>query len=126
MGEDEPMRTKLAEREDVRSVFQGTFARFGLKNGWKGRQEQTVLLVDICDARGAPICDHLWFNLTQGIAALNLQPGESITFRARVKQYRKGYRGYREDDDLPPPATDYKLSHPTQVRRKCIFRFLNT
>jgi hypothetical protein len=110
------MRKALAARKEERTIFQGTFERFGTKNGWQGRQEKTILLKDICDATGKRVCDHLWFNLTRDSAALDPQPGDTVAFDARVKAYEKGYFG-RRWDVYKPAAIDYKLSHPTKVRK---------
>jgi hypothetical protein len=110
------MRKALAAREEERATFHGTFVRCGTKNGWQGRQEQTILLKDICDQTGQRVCDHLWFNRTKAFALLNLQPGDTVAFDARVKAYEKGYFGRRWDVDKPAEI-DYKLSHPTRVRK---------
>lgn len=110
------MRKALAAREDERASFSGTFERFGTKNGWQGRQEKTVLLKDIYAQDGTRVCDHLWFNLTKALALLNLQPGDAVQFDARVKAYEKGYFG-RRWDVYKPAEIDYKLSHPTRVRK---------
>ena len=77
------MRTKLAEKKDVRDIFRGTFVRFGVKDGYKG-PEKTILLKEICDKNGEPVTDHLWFNLTKGFAALELKDGNVVEFTARV------------------------------------------
>ena len=110
------MRKVLAAREEDRATFYGTFERVGTKNGWEGRQEHTILLRDICDQAGKRVCDHLWFNLTKAFALLNLYPGETVIFDARVKAYKKGYFG-RRLEIYKPAEIDYKLSHPTRVRK---------
>lgn len=110
------MRKALAARDEERATFHGTFERYGTKNGWQGRQEKTVLLKDICDQTGKRVCDHLWFNLTKAFALLNLQVGDGVAFDARVKAYEKGYFG-RRYDVYKPAEIDYKLSHPTRVRK---------
>jgi len=110
------MRQTLATRDGERAPFQGTFERFGTKIGWQGRTLKTVLLKNICDETGKPICDHLWFNLTRAFAALNLQPGDVVQFDARVQEYVKGYVG-RRWDVWKPIEVDYKLSHPTRVKK---------
>jgi hypothetical protein len=109
------MREHLEKIENVRDCFTGEFVRFGIKNGYKGPLK-TVLLKDIKDKEGNSVCDHLWFNLTLGFENLMLQEGDRIEFNARVKQYVKGYFGYREDV-YKPIEQDYKLSHPTKVRK---------
>jgi len=40
-----------------------------------------------------------------------------IQFDARVKSYIKGYRGYRDDIYDKPLSIDYKLSHPTKIKK---------
>jgi hypothetical protein len=77
----------------------------------------TVLLKDIRDARGEMVTDHLWFNLTKGLAALNLRPGDTVRFDARVKPYTKGYQGYRDDVYDRPVEIDYKLDRPTKIQK---------
>ncbi len=110
-----PMREALAEMEEIRAVFTGTFVRFGEKNGYKG-PVPTVLLKNVCDRTGKQVTDHLWFNLTKGFAALDLKGGELLEFRARVKCYTKGYKGRVWERSLDAPLEDdYKLSRPTKI-----------
>src|SRR5262245_49813246 len=109
------MRKDLQKVEGVRAKFTGTFARFGVKNGYKGPL-RTVLLTNIVDADEHVVADHLWFNLTKGFEQLDLHEGDRVEFVARVREYQKGYFGYREDV-YKPVETDYKLSHPTKVRK---------
>ena len=110
------MREKLAVKNNERLKFTGTFERYGSKKGWGGKMLKTILLKDLLDSDGGPACDHLWFSLTKAFAALGLQPGDRVEFFARVKRYTKGYYGYREDV-YKPIETDYKLSHPTKVKK---------
>jgi hypothetical protein len=110
------MREELSKMEEVRTVFTGTFVRFGTKNGFKGPMP-TVLLKNVCAETGELVTDHLWFNLTKGFASLDLRGGEMIEFHARVKEYVKGYKGHVEERQWDAPLElDYKLSHPTKVR----------
>jgi hypothetical protein len=112
------MRENLAAIHNKRATFRGTFVRFGQKRGYQGRVLKTVLLENIRDAKtGAVICDHVWMNLTKSFEALDLEAGDVVEFDGRSKPYIKGYRGYRDDEDLPPIEKDYKLSHPTRVRK---------
>ena len=108
------MRNELAEIEDFRGTFIGTFARFGTKSGYRG-PEPTLLLKDVRDGQDKLMTDHLWFNLTKGFGALGLLEGDIVRFDARVKWYLKGYLGRREDVWDAPVEEDYKLSHPTRV-----------
>lgn len=109
------MRKELAKLEEIRTVFTGTFARFSSKSGYKG-PVPTVLLQNIRDSENKLMTDHLWFNLTKGFDALDLQGGERIKFHARVKEYVKGYMGRDEEKSFEAPIEiDYKLSHPTKI-----------
>jgi len=110
------MRKKLAAKNHFRGMFQGIFVRYGTKNGYKG-PIKTVLLRQIQAVGGEIVSDHLWFNFTKGFEALGVcQEDDHIEFCARVKRYEKGYNGYR-DDVYCPIETDYKLSHPTQIKK---------
>ena len=101
--------------ENERQIFTGTFVRFGEKTGYKG-PVSTVLLKDIYDNKEKLLTDHLWFNLTKGFDKLRMKEGDIIEFYARVKRYEKGYRGQR-DDVYVPHEMDYKLSHPSKLRK---------
>ena len=55
--------------------------------------------------------------ITQGFEELCLKPGDVVEFDARVTPYLKGYKGNREDEDLPPVERDYRLSYPTKFEK---------
>ena len=113
------MRKALEEIEDIRGTFVGTFVRKGSKNGYKG-PEPTLLLKDVKDLSGKYITDHLWFNYTKGFQKLGeLKEGDVVQFDARSKAYEKGYKGYRIDVYCPIEL-DYKLSHPTKIKKVSI------
>lgn len=105
------MREELKVIDGVRKSFTGKIERYGGKGGSKF----TVLLVDVRHTNGDFVTDHLWFNLTKGFKSLRLQPGERVQFDARVKPYEKGYKGRKAIDK--PISSDYKLSHPSKIRR---------
>lgn len=108
------MREKLQEINQVRATFTGTFERLGTKTSY-GYTKQTVLLLNVKNAAGEVVTDHLWFNLTKGFDRLGLTCGDTVQFDARVRKYIKGYRGWRDDVYDKPVETDYKLSHPTKL-----------
>lgn len=109
-------RKTLKKMDGERLKFYGTFERFGTKNGYMGIQK-TVLLVDVKLAETDQIVtQHLWFNLTKGFEKLDLQIGDKVEFHARVKEYTKGYVG-RRLEVYKPIETDYKLSHPTKLKK---------
>ncbi len=109
------MRRLLRDIQGARKKFCGVYVRKGTKTGWKGCILPTILLKDITDETGKVMCDHLWFNLTKGFQHLHLIDGVVIEFEARVKEYQKGYNGYREDV-FAPCSVDYKLSNPTKLK----------
>lgn len=109
------MRKELQNINGVRQRFTATFVRFGTKKAFKGPPIVTLLFEDVKDKYQKEYTDHIWFTTNKQFESLNLQPGDKIVFDARVKEYVKGYRGYREDYDLPAVSTDYKLSHPNNI-----------
>lgn len=109
------MRQQLREIDGQRQTFTGTFDRFGTKNSY-GYIKYTILLKDIKDINGEVVADHLWFNLTKEFGKFALESGDVLRFDARVKDYLKGYFGYREDV-YKPIQKDYRLSHPTKVQQ---------
>lgn len=109
------MREALKFREGIRCQYTATFARWGEKSSYKGGPKATLLLRDI-RSRGELVTDHCWVILGQEFARLGLRPGDTIAFEANSKPYLKGYRGRREDDDLPPIETDWKLAIPKHAR----------
>jgi hypothetical protein len=111
------MRETLKERDGKRGRFTGTVKRFGSKPAYRGPALVTMLLVGVRDESGTEVTDHLWFVVRKQLKELDPQPGDTIEFTATVKQYIKGYRGRREDYDLPPVSLDYKLSHPAKFKK---------
>lgn len=109
------MRKELKNIDGVRMRFTATFERYGSKAAFKGAPIKTLLFVDIRDKYGKEYCDHIWFTTNKQFEQLNLETGDKISFDARVKEYYKGYKGYRDDIDLPPVSKDYKLSHPNNI-----------
>lgn len=110
------MRGKLKDIENCRQRFIGTFGRYGSKKGYKSRPVKTLLFTQITDTKGKEISDHIWFTTGKQFESLNLQPGDKISFDARVKEYTKGYKGRRENEyDSKPIEKDYKLSHPNNI-----------
>lgn len=109
------MRQALKQLNGKRRRFTGTFVRLGKKSGWKGTTLTTILLKEIKDAFGMIVCDHIWFNMTKEFGNLVLKEGAIIGFDARIKEYYKGYQGYREDIDKPVER-DFRLANPTKVQ----------
>lgn len=112
------MRKNLKQIDGLRKEFIGTFVRFGSKKNFKGYPKTTILLSNIQNPINSKIfAEHLWFTLTKQFDNIKLKEGDLISFHARVKEYYKGYKGYREEVQWEKPIEkDYKLSHPTKVR----------
>jgi hypothetical protein len=108
------MREKLKPMENARSRFTGVFERYGRKKAYKGPPIVTLLFVNVKDQLGQSVTNHIWFTQTKGFAQYNFEKGDVVSFDARVKEYWKGYKGYRDDVDNSIEK-DYKLSNPTNI-----------
>lgn len=110
------MRTKLRDAQGERFTFHATFVRIGKKTNYMGHSEETVLLKNILKAETKEfVCDHVWLNFTRAFEKLSLREGDTISFDARIKQYTKGY--VNRKININQQKRDYRLSHPTQVKR---------
>lgn len=110
-------REELKSRVGKRGTFTATFVRFGTKRAYKGPPLKTALLEGVKDALGQLVADHLWFTVYKTLDKVGLQPGDQVQFRATPEAYKKGYRGRREDWELPPPGIDYCLKRPADVKK---------
>jgi hypothetical protein len=113
------MRETLKKFNGKRTRFQGTFVRFGTKNGWQGSAERTILLKDVKHVlSGIIVCDHVWFTLRKRFSEVEPKEGDVLEFDARVTEYLKGYRGRRaEETGEAYSERDYKLSNPTKIKK---------
>jgi hypothetical protein len=110
------MRKELAIRHGERKKYRAIFSRIGKKTNYKGYREDTILLNDVREVEtNQLVADHLWFSYAKSFEKIFLIEGELIEFEARVKKYTKGHvnKRYRIDKR----TTDYKLSHPTKVKK---------
>jgi len=109
------MRKELAKDEGQRKKFKAIFSRLGKKVGYNGYSEETILLTKIEDENGKVVADHVWFTYTKGFEKATLTEGDLVEFEARIKEYTKGYvnRRYKINNK----SIDYKLSHPTKIKR---------
>jgi len=109
------MRKELKKLIGQRLRFTGEIERYGVKRGWKGREEKTVLLRNIRrDGETEVVTDHLWFTAGKTWVASGMAPGAKVAFQARVGKYVKGYQGYREDV-ISTVSIDYRLERPTKA-----------
>ena len=97
-----------------RHTFTAEFSRFGKKSSFKGEPLTTLLFMTVKDDKGNKVTDHLWFTMTKGFEKCNLKEHDVIQFNARVSQYEKGYKGYK--DIISCTSIDYKLSYPTKIK----------
>lgn len=110
------MRKDLAVENGKRKKFKAAFVRLGKKVNYKGYREETILLKNIVDIEtNCVMADHIWFSYTKGFESVSLAEGTILEFEARVKEYSKGY--VRKDLNIDKRTTDYKLSHPTKIRK---------
>ena len=110
------MRHKLEQIDGKRIQVFAEVGRFGTKSSYKGYPKETICFIDLKNAIGEPLCDHVWFTSGKRIQELGLSVGDKVSFFARVSKYVKGYRGNRDDMyDAPPVSIDYKLNNPTQI-----------
>ncbi|GAF38086.1 hypothetical protein [Lentilactobacillus farraginis] len=118
------IRTQLKKKgSQCRYRYTGTFEKYGFKYTDRRRNHAipTLLLLNVKDEKGIEVAEHLWFNLTKGFEALGiLQTGDILSFNGRVKQYTKGYQGFRPGI-RQTLQKDYKIERPTKVKlEKCI------
>jgi len=110
------MRKELATREGERKKFRAVFSRVGKKTNYKGYREDTILLNDVREVEtNQLVADHLWFSYSKSFEKILLSEGTRIEFEARVKEYTKGYVNKRYH--IHKRTTDYKLSHPTKIKK---------
>jgi hypothetical protein len=110
------MRKALAVQAGERKKFKARFSRIGKKTNFKGYSEDTILLNDVREAdTNKLVADHLWFNYTISFEKIALTEGTILEFEARVKKYSKGY--VNKALHLTQKSNDYKLSHPTKIKK---------
>jgi hypothetical protein len=107
------MREKLKAIEGRRARYRAVFECFHSRTSF-GYEVKSLILRDVTDAAGNPVCDHLWFRRGKQFDELQLQPGDRVEFEARAGSYLKGY-GPPEEKRL-----DYCLKNPTKVKRLAV------
>lgn len=101
------MRKTLAKLGDQkRYSFMGQFARVGYRK-YHDHCLPTILFTQVTLVEtGEIICDHFWFNYTNGFLALGeLLAGDWVTFDGRLGFYVRGNQ-----------TLDCKIQWPTKVR----------
>ncbi len=109
------MRTKLRQRLHTRSRYTATFQRHGWRPG-PHVPIATCCFECVTDSDGEIVAGHLWLDAGAGFDALDLQPGDVVSFEARVKRYPKGYKG-GVNEFVSRADYDYCLSGAVDVRR---------
>jgi hypothetical protein len=109
------LRRELKKLNEKRILFTAVVDRFGKKNGWQGKQEDTILLKDVRFADSQKMAtDHIWFTIGKIIHFEGLREGDKIQFEARIGEYTKGYvyPGWIDERQK-----DYKLNWPTKLQK---------
>jgi hypothetical protein len=101
------LREKLQAIDGKRARYRAVFDHFHSRTS-HGFEVKSLIVRDVTDAAGNPVCDHLWFRRGKQFNDLQLQPGDRIEFEARADSYRKGYI---------EKQLDYCLKNPTKVCR---------
>ena len=112
------MREELKNYKGNRAMFTGTFIRTGVRRSRtrKGKSRETVLLRDVKDQNGKLVCDHIWFNHTDGFRKLgSLKRGDKIKFEAQSTIYIKGYQGRRFEVYDHPLKMGYQLTRLSKL-----------
>lgn len=109
------MRRQLKPLLGRRWVFQAEVKRFGHYTDKRGTRHNTTLLWRVRRvATRRIVAHHIW--LHHDLSAVT-QPGEAITFAARVAEYLKGYRGGGIKAVFKPLRIDYCLQDFTLLEQ---------
>ena len=108
------MRESLKKYKNQRLQFTAMVGRMGKKNGWKGKVDITLLLLDMKLSDGESVTNHIWVNWTKTLQDSGVKEGDIINFKGTVEAYQKGYFG-RRDDVYSPVEWDYKVSRLSNV-----------
>lgn len=109
------MRLALKNRVGIRERYTATVQKFGTRPGSNGQSQLTICFEKVTDDLGESVAEHIWMVYSDPFRALQLQPGDVVSFEARVQKYRKGYAGWR-DGELRSFGVDYQLINPSAVR----------
>ncbi len=83
-------RQALADKVGHRDVYTGIFVKQGMRHGRKG-PVATVLLKNLKDSGGQPVCDHLYFTMKRDFWLANMIYGDKIRFVGKVEEYERGH-----------------------------------
>lgn len=99
------MRLVKFDKEKYRQTFIATFHGYKITSGIRGIA-QRYIFTNIRDEYGNKIAEYTWFNNIDAFKNLNLQEGDTVSFRARITSYQTEdpncYRfGYLYSDIYP-------------------------
>ena len=109
------MREELSRRVGRREQFRATFGRFGLHRSPWGKQV-TVLLLNVKDADGRLVADHMWFKRGRQMQKMKLRSGDQLRFTATIAPYTKRRNRDDECDHESRYVVDYRLIFPNNMR----------
>lgn len=108
------MRTRLVKSNiGERYTFFGTFDRVSMRyDRYKGTRKY-IIITNITDEYGNYVSNYATFDYIKGFADLPLNPGDRVSFRARVV-------GCQDENDpwyglYPDTELMYRLMNPTKV-----------
>ena len=79
------MRKLVTIEKGERYLFFGTFDRFSRRyDPYLKRSKDYIIIKDITDEHGNHVSNFVCFDYIKGFAKLMLQPGDRVSFRARV------------------------------------------
>ena len=109
-----PTRDVLGARLGQTLQVVAVYARTGARQA-RSRIYPTILLRDVREVgTGERLADHLWFNQGSVWRNARLEPGDVVTFAARVIEYHTGYWGpNRVRHALEPARCDFRLTPPS-------------
>jgi len=104
---------------EKRYTFIAEFVREGIKKGWHGDLDETILLKNVkLKESGKILCDHIWFTKGSQWGEYDWIPGDIVEFSARVGEYYKGYQGRKaEENGELWTQKDWKLERPTRIKQ---------
>jgi len=117
------MRKQLAKQAGSLASFTATFGRYGVTK--TNFYKYTLLLKAVRNDSGEIVADHVWVRLTDLFLKVGeLFPGETISFRGRIKEYRKGSGrdfGIDEIREIEVEPQNLRRDYPDEEYERFLF-----
>ena len=108
------MRENFAKLLNKRSTFVGTLGKVGATYWGNMKPEKTFCIQNIVDLDNNIMESHVWLK-SKVLDRLNLQIGDSIQFKARIKTYKKYTYSIKGTKLIIHERIDYKLNNPSKM-----------